>query len=42
MNNLSLLAADRVAHLKLVTAALILGTLVEWAYALVVLSEQLR
>jgi len=42
MNNFSLLAADRVAHLKVVTAALILATLVEWAYALVVLSEQLR
>ena len=37
MNNVSLLASARV-----LMAAVILATLVEWAYALVVLSEQLR
>ena len=42
MNSFSLLAANRAAHLKLVVVALILATLVEWAYALSVLSEQLR
>ena len=36
------LAAGRVAHLKVVMVALILATLAEWGYALVVLSEQLR
>jgi hypothetical protein len=42
MNNFALLAAGRVAHLKVVMVALILATLVEWGYALVVLSEQTR
>ena len=42
MNNFSLLAANRAAHLKVVMAALILATLVEWGYVAVVLSEQLR
>jgi hypothetical protein len=42
MNNFALLAAGRVAHLKVVMVALILATLAEWGYALVVLSEQLR
>jgi len=42
MNNFSLIAANRAAHLKLVVVAIILATLVEWAYALNVLSEQLR
>jgi len=42
MNNFSLLAANRVAHLKVLMVALILATLVEWGYAIVVLSEPLR
>ncbi len=42
MNNFSLLVTSRVAHLKKAMLALILATLVEWGYALVVLSEQLR
>jgi hypothetical protein len=42
MNSFSLLAANRVAHLKVLMVALTLATLVEWGYALVVLSEPLR
>ena len=42
MNNFALLAADRVAHLKVVMVALTLATLAGWAYALVVLSDALR
>jgi len=42
MNNFALLAADRVVHLKVMMVALILATLAEWGYALVVLSDALR
>jgi hypothetical protein len=42
MNNFFLLAANRVAHLRVLMAALILATLVEWGYAVAVLSEALR
>jgi hypothetical protein len=42
MNNFSLLVTSSVAHLKVAMWALTLATLVEWVYALVVLSEQLR
>ena len=42
MNNFSLLAANRAAHLKVLMVAIVLATLIEWGYAAVVLSEQLR
>jgi len=42
MNNFSLLARNRVAHLKVLMVALILATLVEWGCDLLVLSEPLR